>query len=98
MKHGSGTGLDVSDRRYPRAFLQALTHVVVIGHARFRLQRGTNTMPTETTARRRGCCIKPSRKTGAALAENHARAAMRDDLATDDMRVTNELAVFGAHP
>lgn len=33
-------GLDVSDRRYPRAFLQALTHVVVIGHARFRRQAG----------------------------------------------------------
>ena len=35
-------------------------------------------------------------ETGAALAESHARAAMRDDLATEDMRVTNELAVFGA--
>ena len=33
-----------------------------------------------------------------ALAQRHARAAMRDDLATDDIRVTDEMAVFGAHP
>jgi hypothetical protein len=31
---GSGAGLNVGDRRYPRGFLRALVHVVVVGHAR----------------------------------------------------------------
>jgi hypothetical protein len=33
-----------------------------------------------------------------ALAERHTRAAVRDDLATDDMRATDEMLVFGTHP
>jgi hypothetical protein len=32
------------------------------------------------------------------LAEAHARAAMRDDLATDELRVMDEMAAFGTHP
>jgi hypothetical protein len=33
-----------------------------------------------------------------ALAEMHARAAVRDDLATGRQLATNEMADFGAHP
>jgi hypothetical protein len=45
-----------------------------------------------------GCRIKPSEKMRSALAEIHARAAVRDDLATDPPLATNEVADFGAHP
>jgi hypothetical protein len=45
-----------------------------------------------------GCCIKPSEKTRRTLREMHARAAVRDDLATDRPHVTDAIAVFGAHP
>jgi hypothetical protein len=47
---------------------------------------------------RRGCRIKPFRKPRGPLAEWAASAAERDDLPTDDMRVTDEMAVFGARP
>jgi N-terminal domain of anti-restriction factor ArdC len=40
MERGLGAGLNVSDMRYPRAFLQALSYVAVIGGARFRRQAG----------------------------------------------------------
>jgi hypothetical protein len=40
MKRNSGAGLNVSCRHYRHAFLQALTWVAVIGHARFRRQAG----------------------------------------------------------
>src|SRR5215207_7291938 len=45
-----------------------------------------------------GCRTKPFRKNGGALAEAHVRTAMRDDLATDGPRATDEVAVFRAHP
>jgi hypothetical protein len=45
-----------------------------------------------------GCRIKPSRKGRGALAGRHARASMRDDLATGDMRVTDDMAVFETRP
>ena len=51
-----------------------------------------------TPAPRRGCRIKPSEIRRRALAEVHARAAVRDDLATDRLLATNEVADFGAHP
>jgi hypothetical protein len=44
-----------------------------------------------------GCRIKPSQKAAARSRKRHPIATMRDDLATDDMRVTDEMAVFGAH-
>jgi hypothetical protein len=37
--------------------------------------------------------IKPSRKSRGVLAERHARAAVRNDLATDDTAATDETAV-----
>jgi len=40
----------------------------------------------------------PFRKSRGALAESHASRGLRDDLATDDMRVTDETGIFGAHP
>jgi hypothetical protein len=54
--------------------------------------------PWRTHAPRRGCRIKPFRNSRSALAEEHARAAVRDDLATDASRAMDEVAVFGAHP
>lgn len=41
---------------------------------------------------------KPSRESRSAFAEAHARAAMRDGLATDGLRATDVMAVLGAHP
>src|SRR5215211_6226121 len=46
----------------------------------------------------RGCRTKPSAKMRGALAEVHARAVVRDDLAPDRPLATAELAVFGTHP
>jgi hypothetical protein len=46
----------------------------------------------------RGCRIKPFREWRRALAERQARAAVRDDLATNAMRVTDEMAVFATDP
>jgi hypothetical protein len=54
--------------------------------------------PAGATASRGGCCIKPSLKSRSAFAEVHARGAERDDLASDRVRATDEMAVFGAHP
>jgi hypothetical protein len=55
--------------------------------------------PVELTAPLRGGCrANPSRKSRSPLAEVHARAAVRDDPATDPLRVTEEMAVFRAHP
>ena len=45
-----------------------------------------------------GCCTKPRRKSGCALAAVGARAAGRDDIATEHLRATDEMAVFRAHP
>ena len=45
-----------------------------------------------------GCCTKPARKSSSALAEVHARAAVRDDVGTDRPLATNGMGVFGAHP
>ncbi len=44
-----------------------------------------------------GCCTKPSQKSRSALAQVHARAAVRDDLGTDGPLATDGMAVFGAH-
>jgi hypothetical protein len=41
---------------------------------------------------------KPFRNHRGAFAERHASEAMRDDLATDDIRVTDEMGIFGAQP
>jgi len=41
---------------------------------------------------------KPPRKSRCAPAAVGARAAGRDDIATDRLRATDEMAVFGAHP
>src|SRR5215211_6356787 len=51
-----------------------------------------------TLATTRGCRIKPSEKTWGALAEVHARADVRSDLAMDRPLVTDEMGDFGAHP
>ena len=45
-----------------------------------------------------GCRIKPSRKSCCALAEMAARAAGRDDLGMDALRVTDAMGDFGTHP
>ena len=55
-------------------------------------------MAAETLASTRGCRTKPFRKHRCTFAEVHARATVRGDLATDGPTVTNEMAVFGAHP
>ncbi len=47
---------------------------------------------------RRGCREKPFEKMCSALAEGHLRAAVRDALATDRLRATDAMAVFGTHP
>jgi hypothetical protein len=41
---------------------------------------------------------KPARESCSALAEVDASAVLRDVVATDRPRVTDEMAVFGAHP
>src|SRR5687767_11872618 len=41
---------------------------------------------------------KPFRKRRCAFAEVHARATVRDELATGGQPATDEMAVFGAHP
>ena len=46
----------------------------------------------------RGCRIKPFRRTRSTLAEEHLRAAVHDALATDRLRATDEMAIFGPHP
>jgi hypothetical protein len=53
--------------------------------------------PARATPSASGCCIKPSRKSCSALAGVSTRAPRRDDIATDRMRATDEMAVFGAH-
>jgi hypothetical protein len=45
-----------------------------------------------------GCRENPFEKTRGTLAEGHLRAAVRDALATDRLRATDEIAVFGTHP
>ena len=45
-----------------------------------------------------GCRTKPSEKTRSVLAEVHARAAVRDELAMDWLLATEKMADFGAHP
>src|SRR5215203_1439138 len=54
--------------------------------------------PLAAAAFHGGCRTKPSAKTRRALAEVHARAAVRDDLATDRALATDEMADFGTHP
>ena len=44
-----------------------------------------------------GCRIKPSEKTGRALAEMHFRAEVRDDLAMDRPLATDEMGDFRTH-
>jgi hypothetical protein len=65
---------------------------------RIRLDAVVRADARETPARDGGCRVKPSRQSRGMLAEAHARAAMRDDLATDELRVTDEMAAFGTHP
>jgi hypothetical protein len=45
-----------------------------------------------------GCRIKPFEKTRSTLAEVHFRPAVHDVLATNRLRATDEMAVFGTHP
>jgi hypothetical protein len=45
-----------------------------------------------------GCRIKPFEKTRSTLAEVQFRAAVHDVLATNRLRATDEMAVFGTHP
>jgi len=52
----------------------------------------------QTFAIRRGCRIKPFEKTRSTLAEVNLRAAVHDALATDRLRATDGMAVFGTHP
>jgi hypothetical protein len=51
-----------------------------------------------TAPLRRGCRIKPFEKTRSTLAEVQFRAAVHDVLATNRLRATDEMAVFGTHP
>jgi hypothetical protein len=44
-----------------------------------------------------GCRIKPSEKTRSVLAEVHARADVRDDLAMERPLATDEMGDFGTH-
>jgi hypothetical protein len=46
----------------------------------------------------RGCRTKPSRKGRCTLAEVHARTAVRHDVTTNPLRVTDEVAALRAHP
>jgi hypothetical protein len=46
----------------------------------------------------RGCRKKSFEKTRSTLAEVHFRAAVHDVLATNRLRATDEMVVFGAHP
>jgi hypothetical protein len=52
----------------------------------------------ESVAPACGCRENPFEKTRGTLAEGHLRAAVRDALATDRLRATDEIAVFGTHP
>jgi hypothetical protein len=45
-----------------------------------------------------GCRIKPFETTRSTLGEVHFRAAVHDVLATNRLRATDEMAVFGTHP
>jgi hypothetical protein len=45
-----------------------------------------------------GCRIKLFEKARSTLAELHLRAAVHDVLATERLRATDEMAVFGTHP
>src|SRR5687768_3678184 len=83
-------------RRLPIVQLGSANALKLAPGSASRRKRGQRVQ--RATATRRGCRIKPSRKSRGALKERHARAAMRDDLATDDMRVTDEMAVFETHP
>jgi hypothetical protein len=62
------------------------------------MKGGVSATPPVTAAPDGGCRIKPSWKSRGTLAEGHASAARRDDLATHDVRATDEMAVFGTHP
>ena len=42
--------------------------------------------------------MKPFEKARSTLAEVHLRAAVHDALATDRLRATDVMAVFGTHP
>src|SRR5215211_2690107 len=45
-----------------------------------------------------GCRKKPLEKTRSTLAEVHLRAVVHDALASDRLRATHEMAIFGTHP
>jgi hypothetical protein len=62
------------------------------------MKAGVPASAAPTPAQDGGCRIKPSRKCRAALAERHPRAAMRNNVATDDTRAPEEMALFGTHP
>jgi hypothetical protein len=52
INSASGARLNVNDSRYPRAFLQALTHVTVMGHARLWRQAGARPAQERSLSRR----------------------------------------------
>jgi hypothetical protein len=54
--------------------------------------------PARAHAARRGCRIKPFRKTRSTFAEMHFRGAVHDALATNHLGATDDMAVLGTHP
>src|SRR5215211_4429530 len=61
-------------------------------------EAATRSATTTATAHVRGCRKKPLEKTRSTLAEVHLRAVVHDALASDRLRATHEIAIFGTHP
>jgi hypothetical protein len=74
------------------------TQVATAAMRDLRQLAGCHVARLQAVARDGGCRIKPIRNSGSALAEVHARAAVRHELETDGSRASEEMAVFGAHP
>jgi hypothetical protein len=61
-------------------------------------ERHSEWEPARVLQSREAVAQKPSEKTPSTLTEVHARAALRDDPATDHALATDEVADFGTHP
>ena len=77
---------------------QCRSAVQVLSGPSFLLHRERAPRAVSAAASACGCRIKPFEKTRSTLAEEHLRAAVHDALATDRLRATDEMAVFGTHP
>jgi hypothetical protein len=64
---------------------------------RTRMTASVSVAALQTPASDGGCRIKPAEKTRSAPAEVHARADVRDRLATGRPLATDEVDDFGAH-